>query len=118
MTYRSYKRLAWLLVAVVAMLLLPTQQTYADNSKEAKHVMVCIAVYHGEPFRAEMAILDSSFNEQSMRTMMVDRWLLPEIAGKYNHEYFDYPNPPKSVHVSDLDSLKCKTAEGNAPQEP
>lgn len=118
MAHTRYTALLLALVTMLLLLALPTTHAYADNSKSAQHVMVCVAIYHGESFRAEMAILDRTFNEQSMRVMMVDRWLLPEIAGKYHHEYFDYPNPPNSVHERDLDSLKCRVSNTNVPLEP
>lgn len=110
------------MVAIVAILCAlsvnsPTPVS-ADNSKDASFVGVCIAVYKGEVFRAELADLDTHLTtseRKSLETMMIDRWLLPEIAGKYNHEYYDYPNPVKSVTRADLDRVACKWAAGNKP---
>lgn len=117
MTAHNYKPLlAALIVALV--LLLPTPAAHADNSKSAHHVMVCVATYHGETARVEMAILDQDFDQQSMRTMLVERVLIPHFAAVYHHEYYDYPNPPQSVHESDLQNVRCRVSHTNAPLEP
>lgn len=117
---RPYVVLLVLIVALVQLGLSPPV-AQADNSKDAHRVVVCVAVYHGEAFRAEEAVLDATNTKSeraSIETMMIERWLLPEIAGKYHHEYYDYPNPVKSVTRDDLDRWACKWTEGNQPRDP